>query len=342
MIECAKSGKKALLAKSKSQSDAVYAEEGTSWLHDMTKGRFRLDKFQPTNSNKLSCLKDTVKIQEHHNQHGETCCLLKADSDVPLTPQGDEQASILRRSGILSKENTEQDRQMTEDTDAANRCTVNIFRPMSLRKSPEKPLIVVMGAAGVGKTALINQFLHGSFSRLYTPTVEYMDNITLQFLCGKEIHCQILDTAGSFDFPAMRELYIRKGDAFVLVYKTSCRESIDRVSTDRHEILQVREDNPPPIVIAGNIFIGQDIDNEKHKFLVEFHHPRIEFSAKKNFNVNKVFSAVFCEAIEEAKSYVSKCRSEPRSGSCMSCFGDIDNDNNKNPKLKERNSCSVS
>ena len=73
-----------------------------------------------------------------------------------------------------------------------------------------------MGSARVGKTSLISQFMYTGFSNRYRPTVEDMHTIELD--CnGLDLRLDVLDTGGSYAFPAMRALAIRGSDGFILV-----------------------------------------------------------------------------------------------------------------------------
>ena len=75
---------------------------------------------------------------------------------------------------------------------------------------------MVMGGARVGKTALISQFMCWGFSARYRPTVEDMHSVELD--CnGLDLRLDILDTGGSYAFPAMRALAIKGADGFILV-----------------------------------------------------------------------------------------------------------------------------
>ncbi|KAK9877828.1 hypothetical protein WA026_020061 [Henosepilachna vigintioctopunctata] len=111
--------------------------------------------------------------------------------------------------------------------------------------------IVVMGAAKVGKSSIITQFLYGTFSAKYKPTIEEMHHSDFN-VNGVHLTLDILDTAGSFEFPAMRTLSISSGDAFVLVYDVTDNSTFEEARTLRDQIHEVKCSTNVPIVIVGN------------------------------------------------------------------------------------------
>lgn len=73
---------------------------------------------------------------------------------------------------------------------------------MSLPGRPNTVRLVFLGAAGVGKTALIHRFLRDRFEHKYTRTVEELH--VLEYDIAGKMRLEILDTSGSYSFPAMR------------------------------------------------------------------------------------------------------------------------------------------
>lgn len=78
--------------------------------------------------------------------------------------------------------------------------------------------IVSLGAAGVGRTALIARFRYDRFEPRHARTVEELHGFECDPDGDVRVRLEILDTSGSYEFPAMRALRIRTGDAFALVY----------------------------------------------------------------------------------------------------------------------------
>lgn len=111
--------------------------------------------------------------------------------------------------------------------------------------------VVVLGSGGVGKSALTVQFVSGCFIEKYDPTIEdfyrkeievnlvfvfvwnflidislesifnfvfFFCHFTLQQVDNSPCVLEILDTAGTEQFASMRDLYIKNGHGFIVMY----------------------------------------------------------------------------------------------------------------------------
>ncbi|XP_067390325.1 ras-related protein Rap-2c-like [Emydura macquarii macquarii] len=123
---------------------------------------------------------------------------------------------------------------------------------MALSPAPEARVrLVFFGAAGVGKTALIRRFLQDAFEARHRRTVEELHLLELEAGSGLRLRLEIMDTSGSYSFPAMRRLCIGRGDAFALVYSLPEPDSLAEAQRLRDEILEAKR-GPVPIVLVGN------------------------------------------------------------------------------------------
>jgi len=154
--------------------------------------------------------------------------------------------------------------------------------------------IVVMGTGGVGKSSLTLRYVHNTFCTAYDPTIEdlYINYISR----GKtRVKVELLDTAGQEAFSSLRELYIAEGDAFVLVYSISSRESYKRIENFADAIHRGRTDNPP-IVLVGNkcdLVLTRCVTLEEGSWTAKIHSIYFtEASAKENINIGLVFDVL--------------------------------------------------
>ncbi|XP_037119366.1 GTP-binding protein Rhes-like [Syngnathus acus] len=160
--------------------------------------------------------------------------------------------------------------------------------------------LVFLGAAGVGKTALIRRFLQDTFEAKHRRTVEELHSREYD-IGGVKITVEILDTSGSYSFPAMRKLSIQNSDAFALVYAVDDPESLEVVKSLREEILEIKEDKYTPIVVVGNKTDRggeRRVSEDDVLSIVEmdWNNSYLEASAKDNVNVVEVFKELLQQA----------------------------------------------
>ncbi|XP_063239299.1 ras-related protein Rap-2c [Bacillus rossius redtenbacheri] len=161
--------------------------------------------------------------------------------------------------------------------------------------------IVVLGAAKVGKSSLITQFLYGTFSPKYRRTIEEMHHGDFS-VGGVSLRLDILDTSGDHEFPAMRALSISSADAFVLVYDVTDAASFEEVRALRDQIHETKKSTAVPIVVVGNKLDlapesrEVEVDTTESVVTVDWENGFVEASAKDNVNVTKVFKELLAQA----------------------------------------------
>ncbi|CAJ0572513.1 unnamed protein product, partial [Mesorhabditis spiculigera] len=152
--------------------------------------------------------------------------------------------------------------------------------------------IVVLGSGGVGKSALTVQFVQGIFVEKYDPTIEdsYRKQVEVD---GNQCMLEILDTAGTEQFTAMRDLYMKNGQGFVLVYSITAQSTFNDLIDLREQILRVKDADDVPMILVGN---KCDLEDERvvgkdqgHSLARQFSSAFLETSAKAKVNVNEVF-----------------------------------------------------
>lgn len=111
--------------------------------------------------------------------------------------------------------------------------------------------LVVLGAGGVGKSCLTVQFVQGIYLDSYDPTIEDSYRKTIE-IDNKVFDLEILDTAGIAQFTAMRELYIKSGMGFLLVYSVTDQQSLNELMALREQVLRIKDTDRVPMVLVGN------------------------------------------------------------------------------------------
>lgn len=111
--------------------------------------------------------------------------------------------------------------------------------------------LVVVGAGGVGKSALTIQLIQNHFVDEYDPTIEdsYRKQVVID---GETCLLDILDTAGQEEYSAMRDQYMRTGEGFLLVFAVNSPKSFEDISTYKEQILRVKDAEVVPMVLVGN------------------------------------------------------------------------------------------
>ncbi|XP_055599313.1 GTP-binding protein Di-Ras2 [Uranotaenia lowii] len=164
--------------------------------------------------------------------------------------------------------------------------------------------IVVMGSAKVGKSSIITQFLYSTFSPKYKRTVEEMHHGHFS-VGGVNLTLDILDTSGSYEFPAMRALSISSADAFILVYDVTDSISFEEVKAIREQIHEIKATTAVPIVVVGNKTDLTDDDDDVRQVpqdatesmvTVDWENGFVEASAKLNRNVSQIFKELLAQA----------------------------------------------
>ncbi|KAL0268030.1 UNVERIFIED_CONTAM: hypothetical protein PYX00_010120 [Menopon gallinae] len=152
--------------------------------------------------------------------------------------------------------------------------------------------IVVLGSGGVGKSALTVQFVQGIFVEKYDPTIEdsYRKQVEVD---GQQCMLEILDTAGTEQFTAMRDLYMKNGQGFILVYSITAQSTFNDLQDLREQILRVKDTDDVPMVLVGN-----KCDLEEERVVItdqgvnlaqQFNCAFMETSAKSKIKVNDIF-----------------------------------------------------
>ncbi|XP_025107794.1 ras-related protein Rap1 [Pomacea canaliculata] len=152
--------------------------------------------------------------------------------------------------------------------------------------------LVVLGSGGVGKSALTVQFVQGIFVEKYDPTIEdsYRKQVEVD---GQQCMLEILDTAGTEQFTAMRDLYMKNGQGFLLVYSITAQSTFNDLQELREQILRVKDTDDVPMLLVGN---KCDLEDERvvgkdqgQNLARSFNCAFLETSAKAKINVSEIF-----------------------------------------------------
>ncbi|XP_013789587.2 ras-related protein Rap-1A-like [Limulus polyphemus] len=147
--------------------------------------------------------------------------------------------------------------------------------------------IVVLGSGGVGKSALTVQFVQGIFVEKYDPTIED----SYRKVSKTMLNCDMYNRE---QFTAMRDLYMKNGQGFVLVYSITAQSTFNDLQDLREQILRVKDTDDVPMILVGN---KCDLEDERvvgkdqgGNLARSFNNCAfLESSAKAKVNVHEIF-----------------------------------------------------
>eukprot|EP01129_Flabellula_baltica_P003425 TRINITY_DN13189_c0_g1_i1.p1 TRINITY_DN13189_c0_g1~~TRINITY_DN13189_c0_g1_i1.p1 ORF type:complete len:184 (+),score=43.00 TRINITY_DN13189_c0_g1_i1:49-600(+) len=155
--------------------------------------------------------------------------------------------------------------------------------------------VVVMGAGGVGKSAITVQFTQNTFIKKYDPTIEesYRKQIEVD---DEPIILEILDTAGTEQFTATRDLYMKNGDGFILIYSIIAESTLHDLRSLKARICKVKDMTVVPMVLVGNkcdLEQRREVSKQEGEDLAnEFDAVFFEASAKQRTNIEEIFEEI--------------------------------------------------
>ncbi|KAK5575465.1 hypothetical protein RB653_006598 [Dictyostelium firmibasis] len=166
--------------------------------------------------------------------------------------------------------------------------------------------VVVLGASGTGKTSLTVRFVNGDFIETYDPTIEDLYRKVIETNRGEHVMLEIMDTSGTERYLAMRDLYIRNAQAFVLVYSITSRVSLLELENIKNYICQVK-DRPIsqiPMVVLGNkcdledtrVVFPEEVEALTKKWGIE---DFLETSAKIDMNIQSAYDCLTLQLISK-------------------------------------------
>ncbi|XP_076341667.1 GTPase NRas isoform X3 [Tachypleus tridentatus] len=172
--------------------------------------------------------------------------------------------------------------------------------------------LVVVGAGGVGKSALTIQLIQNHFVDEYDPTIEdsYRKQVVID---GETCLLDILDTAGQEEYSAMRDQYMRTGEGFLLVFAVNNSKSFEDISMYREQIKRVKDADDVPMVLVGNkcdlptraVDMKQAAEVAKNYGI-----PFIETSAKTRMGVDDAFYTLVREIRKDIQIHFRESEKE--------------------------------
>eukprot|EP00823_Brevimastigomonas_motovehiculus_P002024 TRINITY_DN1313_c0_g1_i1.p1 TRINITY_DN1313_c0_g1~~TRINITY_DN1313_c0_g1_i1.p1 ORF type:complete len:214 (-),score=19.01 TRINITY_DN1313_c0_g1_i1:54-695(-) len=167
--------------------------------------------------------------------------------------------------------------------------------------------VIILGDSGVGKTCLLNQYVHKKFSTQYKATIG-ADFLTKELMIDdKLVTLQIWDTAGQERFQSLGVAFYRGADSCVLVYDITDQKSFDSLESWMDEFLvhaAPRNVDTFPFVVLGNKAdqpSKRAVSQQKALQWCQSKQdiPHFETSAKEGLNVEAAFQIIAKNALAQ-------------------------------------------
>jgi len=165
--------------------------------------------------------------------------------------------------------------------------------------------VIILGDSNVGKTSLMNQFVHKRFSNQYKATIG-ADFLTKEIMIDdKLVTLQIWDTAGQERFQSLGVAFYRGADACVLTFDLTDAKSFDNLESWMDEFLVHANPATPqtfPFVVLGNksdLANKRQVSTSKAKSWCSTKNDiaYYETSAKEALNVEQAFQTIAKQAL---------------------------------------------
>jgi Rab family protein len=109
--------------------------------------------------------------------------------------------------------------------------------------------VIILGEANVGKTSILNQWLHGTFTEDTAPTIGAGLTPVQLMVDGAVQTFHVWDTAGTPQFRSVVPMYCRSAAIAVIVFDLTLDSSFEKVS-EWHSF--VKQYSDPMFILIGN------------------------------------------------------------------------------------------
>ena len=177
--------------------------------------------------------------------------------------------------------------------------------------------VVLVGNSNVGKTSLLNQYIHQNFNHTEKNTigVEFSHKSI-----NREIKLTFWDTAGQERFKSIMGSFYRGANAIMFLYDVSNIESFNGLNQWWREYLAYGDSNNSVCILVGNKTDLQRKVPIEHARAWAFQYNMFytEVSAKENRNIDQAFEILLNELqkLPEVQKETVQLKSKPTSDRC--------------------------
>ena len=167
--------------------------------------------------------------------------------------------------------------------------------------------LVMLGDQGVGKTALVGQYMHKSFIPT-SMTIGATFSTRITPVDGVRVKTQIWDTAGQERFRSMAALYYRQARAAVVVVDVTNAKSVESAHYWLRELKAESSTSEIVLGLAANkVDLGDDYDKKQLENICVLYGARLFLtSAKTGVGVEGMYTTLVRLAVQVLKEEESK------------------------------------
>lgn len=159
----------------------------------------------------------------------------------------------------------------------------------------ESHKVIIVGPSAVGKTSLLNRFVHNEFVLKYKMTigVDFLTK-TVEYQPTKFVKLHIWDIGGQERFKFLHRSFYEGASGALLVFDLSRQNTFSGMKTWLSEMQSIMKNNIPKVILGNKTDllpeIGQIINrSEAERYAKNKDCFYIETSAKTGENVEKAF-----------------------------------------------------
>lgn len=167
--------------------------------------------------------------------------------------------------------------------------------------------LLIIGDAGVGKSALLLRFADHTFTSAYINTIGVDFKIRTVDFDGQKIKLQIWDTAGQERFRTITATYYRGTHGVIVVYDVTDRDSFENV---RRWMAEIDNNCDTSQNSVNRVLVGNKIDmvneivvskEEADSYAAGLNVEHFLTSAKSNNHVDEMFTTITKMALNSRK-----------------------------------------
>ena len=227
---------------------------------------------------------------------------IKRVPDKESTGTDQESTGTDKESTGTDKESTGTDKESTgrdkESTGRDKESTVK--RPSSTEQEPRRFKIVLAGASGVGKSAIVNQLVNYDFKEQANPTIGVEFKSYLLLADCEDTTLLLWDTAGAIHYRSVAKAYFKRAVGAIIVFDLTQKVTFDELDEWIDALNEKCAPNVFKILVGnkGDLIDSREVsDDEISDFARQHNLEYVETSAKTGSNIEQVFARVSQECL---------------------------------------------